>query len=324
MSASTTLSGDFAADSSATGDHPPDEPAPLRLSFSKVDAYQQCPLKYRFAYVDGVPTAPSPDLSWGKSLHNALETWWDRKLPEPPGVEVLFDALYHGWDDTGFAELDREEKLKWYGHARDVLARHHERYAPSYVPAVATEEFFTLDMGQNIEVAGVIDHVARTDSGGLGIVDWKTNRKAKPRRHVAASLQLALYTLAAEQLWGQEPEWVALDFLVPGVRVQVAREEIDTDVAVATVRAVAEEIRQGSYEPTPSKLCGWCDYRSICPAFDGEGPDVPGYAAVELEQLRRRRERDEARIAHLETIIRDRLGPEASVAVDGRSGKAGS
>ena len=291
-------------------------PPRLRLSFSRVDAYQGCPLRFRFAYVDKLPTRPSPHLSWGTSIHSAIERWWDSKLPEAPPVEALLRALYDGWDDSGFHGVARSEKLKWYAHAQDVLRRHHARHAATYVPAVASEAWFELDVGADIQIVGSIDHVARTPSGGIGIVDWKTNRKAKDRRSVAGSLQLAIYTLAARELWGQEPEWVALDFVVPGVRVTVDRADIDTDAAVTTIAEVAERIKAEVFDPTPSPLCPWCDFRSACPAFQGDGPDLPGLAVVELDRLRRRRARDERRIAELEELIRDRLGDAAQIDVD--------
>jgi putative RecB family exonuclease len=289
--------------------------ATLRLSFSRVDTYVTCPLKYRFSYLDRLPAAPSPHLSWGSAVHAALEAWWDQKLPQPPPVEILLQALYDGWDDTGFEGMPREDKLRWYRWAQDVLRRHHERHAAAYLPAVACEEWFELDLGDGVEVVGSIDHVARTPAGGIGVVDWKTNRKAKTRKDVIASLQLAIYVLAAVELWGQEPEWVALEFVVPGVRVTVPRRDIDTDAALRRIRQVAARIRDGSYEPRPSALCAWCEHRAACPAFAGEGPDLPGLAVQELEKLRRRRERDDARIAQLEELVRDRLGTEVTVTV---------
>ncbi len=293
---------------------PAAEQAPLRLSFSRVDSYATCPLKFRFGYVDKLPQEPSPHLSWGSSIHAALEAWWDQKLPSAPPVEVLLQGLYDGWDDAGFAAMSREEKLDWYRHAQDVLRRHHERHAPGYVPAVATEEWFELDLGDDIQVVGSIDHVARTPGGGIGIVDWKTNRKAKAAKYVAGSLQLAIYAIAATHLWNVEPEFVALDFVVPGLRVTVPREEIDTEAALTTIREVATKIRAEAFDPTPNRLCGWCDYRAVCPAFEGDGgPDVAGLAVVELETLRRRRARDEVRMTELEAVIRARLGDEALI-----------
>lgn len=288
---------------------PPQDPG-LRLSYSRVDTYERCPLQFRFRYIDKLPSTPSPDLSWGSAIHAALEAWWDQKLPDPPPVEVMYRALYERWDDTGFDGMSRDEKLVWYRHARTILARHHERYARDYIPAVACEQWFELDIGDDVALCGSIDHVARTANGGLGIVDWKTNRRARSRADVAESLQLAVYTLAARELWGQEPEWVALDFVVPGVRVAVDRSEIDVDGALARLRQVAEMVRAERYEPSPSALCKWCDYRGVCPAFKGEGPDVPGMAVLELQRLRRRRQRDDARIAELEQLVTRFLGED--------------
>ena len=288
---------------------------PLKLSFSRVDTYQSCPLRFRFGYVDGLPSVPAPALSWGSSIHAALETWWDQKLPEPPPVDVLLDALYQHWDDEGFVGMERDEKVRWYRHAQEILRRHHARFATSYEPAVVTEQWFELDLGDMITVVGSIDHVARTPAGGIGIVDWKTNRRAKTRRHVAGSMQLAIYALAARQLWGHDPEWVALDFVVPGVRVTVDRAEIDVDAAVAGIHQVAAKIRAEAFEPTPSALCNWCDWRTECPAFQGDGPDVAGTALIELRKLRRRAERDRERMASLEMVVRERLGDDALVEI---------
>ncbi len=295
---------------------PPPRDPDIRLSYSRVDTYERCPLLFKFRYIDKLPSSPSPDLSWGSAIHAALEVWWSQKLPKPPPVEVLYRALYDHWEDAGFSEMDRERKLEWYRHARDVLARHHEMYSTDYRPAVACEQWFELDIGDSVAVRGSIDHVARTASGGLGIVDWKTNRRARSRRDVANSLQLAIYTLAARELWGREPEWVALDFVVPGLRVIVERPEIDVDGALQRIRAVAGKVRDELFSASPSPLCDWCDYRGLCPAFEGDGPDVPGRALVELKRLRRRRARDEARIVELEHLVARYLGEEVTLELD--------
>ena len=201
----------------------------LWLSYSRISTYRRCPLQFRFSYVDKLPSIPGPALSFGSAIHKALEVWWGAKLPEAPPVEVLLQALYDGWETEGFAGMPRDEQVRWYRFGQDVLRRHHRRHAPQYVPAVAAEEWFQLDLGDGLVLSGVIDHVARTPDGGLGVVDWKTDRTLRDRGAVARDLQLACYALAARELWGVEPEWVALDFVVPGIRVTVPRERIDTD-----------------------------------------------------------------------------------------------
>ena len=274
----------------------------LKLSFSKIDLHEQCGLKFRYRHLDRIPEKPSPNLSWGSTIHTVLEQWWDRKLPAPPPVEAMYDALYEAWDDEGFDGMDREKKLEWYQHAREVLTRHHQRFVDAWVPPVAIEQFFTLpfdDGHGGVNVSGLIDMVAPAGDGsgkdGFAVVDWKTNRKAKTYEQVADSLQLAIYAMAVEHLWGELPESVALDFVVPGKRVTVPVEKLDLDAATERIVSVARSIRAGEFPARVTPLCDWCDYQSICPVFQatkgsGRDDDVPGRAAMRLAKLRRQRD----------------------------------
>ena len=33
----------------------------------------------------------------------------------------------------------------------------------------------------------------------------------------------------------------------------------------------------GTFQPKTSKLCGWCSFQSLCPAFGGTPPEYPGW-----------------------------------------------
>lgn len=286
--------------------------APLRLSFSKVDTYQSCPLKYRYRYLDKLPTSASPEMSWGSSIHAGLAAWWHPStVGGPPPTQVMTAALYRSWDRRGFRTMARDDELAWYREAQQVLRRHHEQHAQSYTPAVAVEQWFTLELDEQVTVVGAIDKVERAEAGTLAIRDWKTSRKPRDRDQVAASLQLAVYALAARQLWDNQVATVGFDYVVPGVQVSVPVDQIDTDAAVAQILAAAAEIRAGRYPATPSKLCGWCDFRDRCPMFDGDGPDLAGLAVTERRELLRRMERDRQRLAELEPVIVAALGDDA-------------
>lgn len=308
------------ADKAASGDgHPgqgaaPEVPADLeprraplldgqgrvRLSFSRVDTYRLCPRKFRYRYLDRLPRVPAPALSFGASVHAALERFYDRKIPTPPTVEELRGYLYEEWDSSGFAEADRDTQLAYYRHAQEVLRRFHEREAPRYRLPAATEAWFELPLDGAV-VVGSIDRIDAHDDGALEVVDYKTNRRAKSRARVRSSLQLALYALACEHLYGRLPTAVTLEFLVPGVSVRVPVEEVDLDGARAAVADTAEAVRSGGpWPPTPNRLCDWCDYRSVCPAWDGEGPEVLGPAVLEMRRLRRSVRRDVATLRQLE------------------------
>jgi RecB family exonuclease len=290
-----------------------DDQGRVRLSFSRIDTYRTCPRQFRYAYIDRLPGVPGPHLSFGSSIHGALEAFYDRKLPACPTEEELLGALYACWDTSGFRDLPREEQLAYYRHAQDVLRRFHRRVAPTYRLPVATEAWFELPIGYEAVVVGSIDRVDVDDDGDLHVIDYKTNRKAKPRERVAGSLQLAIYALACRHLYGALPATVALDFVVPGVVVSVARDELDLEGARQAILDTAAAVRAERFEPVPNRLCDWCDFRAICPAWAGDPEAALGPAVAELDRLRRQVRRDVATLRALEAGVA-RLAAEAATA----------
>jgi putative RecB family exonuclease len=45
--------------------------------------------------------------------------------------------------------------------------------------------------------------------------------------------------------------------------------------------AISRAARTGDWRPSPGRLCDWCDYRPMCPAFGGTPPPLPHTASVE-------------------------------------------
>jgi putative RecB family exonuclease len=286
----------------------------LRLSFTRVDTFEQCPRRFRYQYVDGLPQAPAPQLSFGSSLHATLEWLYDRKHPVLPSLEETLQALFDAWRSEGYSEVARSEQMTAYEHARQVITEMHARIGRTgfRLPA-AVEAWFELPVAADIVVVGAIDRIDAHEDGSLHVIDYKTNRRARTRGQVQGSLQLAIYALATRELYGRLPETVALDFIVPGVTVTVPVADLDLDAVPARLAEVAARIRSGEDAPTPNRLCDWCDFRAICPAWIGDpgvegtaGSDEPstlGRAVRERERLSRSLVRDARRLRQLEAGI---------------------
>ena len=293
----------------------------LRLSFTRVDTFERCPRLFRYQYVDALPQAPAPQLSFGSSIHAVLEWLYDRKHPVLPTLEETLQQLFDVWDTTGYAESGRDEQLSAYEHARAVIAAFHARVQRDgfRLPA-ATEAWFELPVGDDIVVVGAIDRIDVDAEGALHVIDYKTNRKAKTRSQVRSSLQLAIYALATNELYGKLPRSVALDFVVPGISVTVPVEELELTAVPSRLQAVAARIRAGEDTPVPHRLCDWCDFQSICPAWIGtEGStsdEVLGRAVRERDRLRRQLVREARRLHQLDSAI-DRLAGDLGSRDDG-------
>ncbi|MFO7779087.1 MAG: PD-(D/E)XK nuclease family protein [Nitriliruptoraceae bacterium] len=281
----------------------------LRLSFSRIDTYTNCPRSFRYRYLDRLPTLPSPHLSFGTSIHGALEAYHARTLLGPLSEQELLAALYDAWDPSGFADLPREEQLTYYRRAQTVLRRYHARELPADRTTAATEAWFEVPFEDSVVVVGSIDRVDVDEHGALHVVDYKTNRRARSRAEVARSLQLSLYALACEHLYGALPATVALDFVVAGLTVTVELDELDLDRARRVVLDTAAAIRAERFPTTPNRLCDWCDHRAVCPAWDGDDGHTYGAAVDAARQLRRRLQREVRELRELEAGL-DRLAAE--------------
>lgn len=246
----------------------------MRLSYSSINTYETCPAKYRFQYEERLPAAPSPALSFGDSLHQALYRFHNRPVPVAPPLEELLEVLDAVWVADGFRDLSEEQT--YLDHGRQVLAQYHRENAGSYRIPAALEFRFQIEV-EGVQVSGVIDRMDRIPGGGYEIIDYKTNRRLPPQRRIDEDLQLSVYHLAAREVWGIEPERLTLYYLLPGQRMTTTRTSADVDTLRRRIATVAERIEAGKFEPRQNPLCDWCDFQARCPlfrhAYEKEGGD---------------------------------------------------
>ena len=236
----------------------------MRLSYSSISAYETCPAKYKFQYEEKLPTTSSPALAFGEALHRTLHRFHDRPVPVAPSVEELHEMLDAEWVDDGYR--DPGEEALYRKHARQVLAEYHRANSGSFRIPAALEFRFTVEI-EGVQLSGVIDRMDRIPGGGYEIVDYKTSRRLPPKAIVDRDLQLSLYYLAAQQIWGIEPERLTLYYLLPGERMTTFRTPADADDLRRRIATVAERIAAGKFEPRANPLCDWCDFQHVCPLF---------------------------------------------------------
>jgi putative RecB family exonuclease len=279
----------------------------MRLSYSSIDTYETCPAKFKFQYEDRLPGKPSPALSFGDSLHQALFHWHNRPVPVPPPLEELHEILDGVWRRDGYTDESQEHVYK--DHARQVLSFYHRENAAEYRIPAALEFRFSIEV-EGVQVNGTIDRLDRIPGGGYEIIDYKTNRRLPPMARVEKDLQLSIYYLAAREVWGIDPERLTLYFLLPGQRMTTTRTPADADELRRRIAIVAERVDAGKFEPRENPLCGWCDYQQLCPVFrhrfEKEGGDpTPGMTQIvdEWVSLKRRGRETYQRIDELAGLI---------------------
>ena len=238
------------------------------LSFSQIEAFNNCPLQYRYRFLQKIPVLPSGAQSFGGSIHKTLKEFGEsikdrKKLTQ----KDLLAILETNWSSIGYASKAHEQKMKQ--QAEKMLVNFYKDFNPK-VKIMALEQPFTLKIAPNLKIAGKIDRIDEKKDGTLEIIDYKTG-KVMEQKEVDKSLQMTVYALAATDkgIYGKKPEKVVLTFyfLDAGEKKSTKRTTEQLAQAKKEILNKAQEVAASSFEPTPSKLCDFCEYKLICEAW---------------------------------------------------------
>ena len=254
------------------------------VSFSAINTYASCPLRYFFKYVQGLPEhTVSSTLVFGGAIHSALELHFNELMaggPAPSHEELLveFWAAWRDRNEDVSIKLAKGEDAKSVGElaSRVLKAFQAGNVAKPGGRILGVEEELRGGIVSGVpEVLVRIDLIVETGNA-LVVTDFKTARSRwsdGQAQHQAE--QLLLYSELARQLApGKE---LRLEYAVvtkakfPTFErhpVQIDRQRIARTKQV--VRRVWQAIEAGHFYPAPSPLsCPSCPYREPCRDWTG-------------------------------------------------------
>src|ERR1051326_2816660 len=103
---------------------------PRPLSHSSISLFNECPQKYKFKYVDGIPEKPRHFFAFGQSVHSALEFFYGVKEPVPPTLEQLLEAYGKTWVSAGYKDEWQEKEYREEG--RRILTAFHGKHVKDF------------------------------------------------------------------------------------------------------------------------------------------------------------------------------------------------
>jgi DNA helicase-2/ATP-dependent DNA helicase PcrA len=237
----------------------------LNLSASDLDLYLTCPLKYKFARVFGIPQDPTINQRFGILIHNVLERFHKEDGGDEDGLVRLMGLFESGWRRTGFGSSDDE--VQYRERAREALRLYWERESVAEGEPVWLERKFDFQIGEH-HVRGRVDRVDRLPDGGHELIDYKTGER-RTEAQLENDLQLALYRVAAREAWDLDAGTGSYYYVLDAEKVAAPTKPDDAERVERTVLQVGEGVLGQDFEPRPSPaVCGWCDYRLICPAAE--------------------------------------------------------
>jgi len=245
------------------------------FSFTKLSTYNDCPWKYRYAFVLQVPKRGSHVLSYGSSIHKTLQNFFQliqarqANKDELPTLEDLL-TIY----DTSFIDdwyPSKKSRQEYYQKGKSALLVWHQKTMKNLPNVLKLEQVFNLKVDEFV-INGAIDRIDQigvdpeTKKPLVKIVDYKTG-KVKEKFEKDDRYQLLIYSLAVKDpnILDGEVKELEYYFFDENESRTMAPTEKDAAATLEWVRETVGNIQQGNFRATPNKfICDFCDYKEIC------------------------------------------------------------
>ena len=269
------------ADSSA----PTKYVVPMSLSPSRVSAFTNCPMQFRFSSIEKLPEPPGIATTRGSIVHRALELLFVRPAAErtPEALQTdLATALheYRTHPDFIGLRLDEAATVKFEQECHSLIERYFEMEDPRTVREIGLELWVEAEVG-SLTLRGIIDRLELDDDGELVVTDYKTGRAPSGNYEQKSLAGVHFYSFLCEALFGKRPAKIRLMYLKSGETIETTPTAQSVKFITTRTKAVWSAVERacttGDFRPRQSKLCDYCSFREWCPAFGGD----PALAATE-------------------------------------------
>lgn len=197
-------------------------------------------------------------------MHLCVEHFFKVRVPPPPSLDDLLQFYEQNWRSEGYESAEEEVKYKAFG--REILSQFWKVHSADFQMPLAVERLFYIDI-EGVKLRGFIDRVDKLESGGLSIVDYKTNKELFTIDDLEKDLQLTLYQLASEEMWQFPIEKLTLYHLRSNTPCSCEpRDRPRLEQARNLVLEVAENIAKERFPATENEYCP-CDFPEHCPYY---------------------------------------------------------
>jgi len=244
-------------------------------SISQLDKFEECPLQYKFRYVDKVKREEEGvEAFLGQMVHDALEWLYAEKACRVAPLEELLERYEKRWAEEWHAEIKINRTDRTADDYRAMGRRFIEDYYKKHHPfdegrVLGLERYirFPLDEAGRYRCKGIIDRLMLASDGAFEIHDYKTSSKLPEQQELDEDRQLALYQIGVQRLWPEAKEvrlvwhYVAFDMEMRSARTPEKLDELRKEISGLIDKIEAEP----EFSPCESMLCNWCPYWDLCP-----------------------------------------------------------
>jgi DNA helicase-2/ATP-dependent DNA helicase PcrA len=238
----------------------------FRLSPSKIQTYEDCPLKFKFQHVLRVPTPSKTYFGMGTAIHAVAENMTKlQKDGKEPTEELALEILDKQWDTSSYRN-QRTKESQDKDKSKEMVKTYLEWAEKNPNTPVDVEPKFQIKLN-DVTISGKIDRVEMTPDGEYEVIDFKTGYAYKTKNTIKDDVQMNVYALGTQKLYGKIPKKTSLFYIKHNKIVPHFIEEDKLEEFKVELGKKIEAIFNEEFDADPEyRKCSRCDYASICDA----------------------------------------------------------
>ncbi len=260
-------------------------------SFSQIQTYLQCPLKYKFRYIDKIVPEFEENLHlilWTE-IHSALEWLYNEinnfKIPTYNELEKKFVFNFSKKAEEINDENKEDFLTRWKNYLKNFYKKH---YPFKDIKVIWTEIQLYIDLWNWVKFQWFIDRLDKKWEDFV-LTDYKTNKNLPPEDKTMYEEQLTLYALWVKQKYWKYFKKVFwnLEYLHFDLQDFWEINKDNIERVKAKYQNITKEIENKKVEYNlwsedafvlkENYNCKFCDYKEICPLFKHFYSDVENF-----------------------------------------------
>lgn len=241
-------------------------PQDFSFSFSKLSAFEQCPLSFKLQYLDRVPNENNAFAEYGTHCHEILEKWAKGALPD----FLMASAYEEGYDQAlqhSFPPFPKGMPQKYFDAGLHYFESF-EGFGDQY-DVLTVEEKFRIPIGGHPFV-GIADLVLQNrETGEIEVIDHKSKSMSSMKKELATyRKQLYLYAAFVKERFGVFPAKLRFNMFRDGVFIDEPFSLAEYEAAMRWVVDTIDQIfLERDWEPhQDGYFCRWiCGVLGSCP-----------------------------------------------------------
>ncbi len=250
-------------------------------SHSRLETFKQCPLRYKFKYIDKIKIEKKSIESFlGSKVHETLEWLYKQiKKEKIPSIDEVIIKYIKSWenefDPSIYYIVGQKLTTKdYFEKGIKFLLDYYQTNYPFNENTIAIEKkvSISLDESENYKMVGIIDRLVYNEEiDHYEIHDYKTANNLPSLEKIETDKQLPLYSIAIKNDFNTEKIRLIWHYLAYNKKIYSKRTNEQLQQLKKETLELIKKIENTKFFPyNKTILCNWCEFKENCPVFNNK------------------------------------------------------